>query len=59
MLYKGSMQDDVEKERSLTVFQLSKVKFEVEKHSEGIHVLKSENSELRKRIKRYSDLIVE
>lgn len=40
MLYKGSMQDDVEKEQKLTAFQLSKVKFEVEKHSESIHVLK-------------------
>ena len=53
------MQDDVEKERSLTVFQLSKAKFEVEKHSEGIDTLKSENAELRKKIKRYSDLIEE
>ena len=57
MLYKGSMQDDVEKEQKLTAFQLSKVKFEVEKHSDSIYVLKSENAELRKKIKRYIDLI--
>ena len=59
MLYNGSMKDHVEKERSLTVFQLSKVKFEMEKHSEGINVLKTENAELRKKIKRYADLIEE
>ena len=59
MLYKGSMQDDVEKERSLTHLQLSKVKFEVEKHAEGVHALKIENAELRKKIKRYTDLIEE
>ena len=53
------MKDHVEKERSLTVFQLSKVKFEMEKHSEGINVLKTENAELRKKIKRYADLIEE
>ena len=53
------MQDDVEKERSLTHLQLSKVKFEVEKHAEGVHALKIENAELRKKIKRYTDLIEE
>ena len=43
----------------MTVFQLSKVRFEVEKHAEGIHAMKNENADLRKKIKRYTELIEE
>jgi len=46
MLYKGSMHLDVEKERTLTIYQLKKAKLEAEKHVLGAKDLKLENIEL-------------
>jgi len=47
MLYKGNMHQDVEKERNLTMYQLKKAKFEVEKHTVGMSELRATNAELR------------
>ena len=59
MLYKGNLQSDVEKQKNLSVYQLNKAKFEVEKHTIGVHELKLQNAELKKKIKRYLILIEE
>ena len=43
----------------MSIYQLNKAKFEVERHTVGVHELKRENAELKKKIKRYVTLIEE
>ena len=59
MLYKGKMQNDVEKERNLTMYQLKVAKQSAQKHSNGITDFKLQNAELKTRIKRYVGLVEE
>jgi len=59
MLYKGNLHSDVEKERNLSMYQLNKAKSEVEKHTVGVHEMKTQNAELKKKLKRYLRLIEE
>ena len=53
------MHQDVEKERNLTIYQLKKVKFEVEKNNLGVNELKLANADLKQKVKRYYHLILE
>ena len=46
MLYKGQMQEAVEKERSLTMYQLKVAKLDTEKQTEGVDGLKQANADL-------------
>ena len=39
MLYKGVINQDVEKEKNLTVYQLKKARFEIDKGTNGIEEL--------------------
>ena len=53
------MQEDVEKERNLTMYQLKVAKLGAEKQTEGVDGLKQANADLQKKIKRYIRLIEE
>ena len=59
MLYKGHMNEDIEKERSLANYQLKKAKLDKEKHDMNAQELKVANADLRKKIKRYVKLVEE
>ena len=59
MLYKGVINQDVEKEKNLTVYQLKKARFEIDKGTNGIEELLKQNEDLKKKINRYIRLIKE
>ena len=59
MLYRGNMQSDVEKEKNLSMYQLNKARFEIQKSQLGAHDLRAANAELKNKIKRYIKLIEE
>jgi hypothetical protein len=59
MLYTTTLQGDIQKEKTLTLYQLGKVKGARDKAEERIESLKISNELIKNKIKRYQDLIRE
>ena len=47
MLYKGNIHKDVEKEKTLTTYQLKRARFEIDRDTLGMDELTKENDEVR------------
>ena len=58
-MYLGTFQSDAYKEKTLTSYQVSKISLQKERTLKNIDDLKQSNYELRKKIKRYQELVVE